>query len=290
MPKTSTFAGLDAQDRESLVDVMETSLTVHTQAQFYLWAQGGLQRFLPHETVLCLSGDIARLRFDVDVISRAVGFAQDDTAGTWNNLLLRVVDDWLRSGRQPRLFPLTPEERPERRQLFVEFRRRGLGHVAAHGVREIQDGAGSFFVFLGVGEPPGPRCAYVLDMLMPHLHVALLRMRTHAVPGKGGAAAAASGTAALTRRQLQVLLWVKSGKTNEEIGQILDVSAPTVKNHVQRILRKLSVSNRAQAVGKAVTLGLFATGARSRAGDTPSDAAPSDAAPSDRTPTDKPPG
>lgn len=276
MPKINTFTGLDALEREFLVDVLETSLTVHTPAQFYLWAQGGLQRFLPHETVLCLTGDIARLHFEVDVFSRAVAPAQGNDTSVWNNLLLRVVDDWLRSGRQPRLFPHTADDRPERRQLFVEFKRRGLGHVVAHGVREVRDGAGSFFVLLGFGETPGPRCAYLLDMLMPHLHVALHRLRARAVPDKSAAAATAGGTAALTRRQLQVLLWVKGGKTNEEIGQILELSAPTVKNHVQRILRKLSVSNRAQAVGKADTLGLFSTGARSRAGDMPGDAPPDD--------------
>jgi DNA-binding CsgD family transcriptional regulator len=44
--------------------------------------------------------------------------------------------------------------------------------------------------------------------------------------------------------------WICKGKTNQEIGLILDISAFTVKNHVQRIFRKLDVVNRAQAVSK----------------------------------------
>ena len=64
--------------------------------------------------------------------------------------------------------------------------------------------------------------------------------------------------ALLSKREIQVLHWVKGGKTNQEIGQILDISPPTVKNHLQNIMRKLNVNNRAQAVGKATTLRLVA--------------------------------
>jgi DNA-binding CsgD family transcriptional regulator len=55
----------------------------------------------------------------------------------------------------------------------------------------------------------------------------------------------------LSERERQVLQWVRQGKTNHEIGQILSISPLTVKNHVQKILRKLNVSNRAQAAARA---------------------------------------
>jgi DNA-binding CsgD family transcriptional regulator len=42
--------------------------------------------------------------------------------------------------------------------------------------------------------------------------------------------------------------WVAMGKTNGEIGSILNVSSFTIKNHMQRIFKKLDVFNRAQAV------------------------------------------
>lgn len=54
----------------------------------------------------------------------------------------------------------------------------------------------------------------------------------------------------LSARESEVLAWVAMGKTNPEIGSILGISTFTVKNHVQRILKKLDVTNRAQAVGK----------------------------------------
>jgi DNA-binding CsgD family transcriptional regulator len=54
----------------------------------------------------------------------------------------------------------------------------------------------------------------------------------------------------LTEREVEILDWIAMGKTNPEIGSILDISAFTVKNHVQRVFKKLDVSNRAQAVSK----------------------------------------
>ena len=54
----------------------------------------------------------------------------------------------------------------------------------------------------------------------------------------------------ITAREAEVLRWVAMGKTNPEIGTILDISSFTVKNHMQRLFKKLNVTNRAQAVGK----------------------------------------
>jgi len=55
-------------------------------------------------------------------------------------------------------------------------------------------------------------------------------------------------------REVDIMEWVRKGKTNQEIGMILDISAFTVKNHVQRIFKKLDVVNRAQAVAKIETM------------------------------------
>lgn len=55
----------------------------------------------------------------------------------------------------------------------------------------------------------------------------------------------------LTKREVEVLKLVKNGKTNPEISTILGVTFPTIKNHLQNIMIKLRVNNRAEAVGKA---------------------------------------
>lgn len=67
----------------------------------------------------------------------------------------------------------------------------------------------------------------------------------------------------LTPRELEILKWIGIGKTNYEISRILDVAVPTIKNHVQKILIKLQVSNRTQAIYKinsSLNLGGMAEG------------------------------
>jgi DNA-binding NarL/FixJ family response regulator len=60
----------------------------------------------------------------------------------------------------------------------------------------------------------------------------------------------------LTQREIQVLRHVSLGLSNKEIGRSLEISVETVKEHVQNILRKISVSDRTQAAVWAVRKGL----------------------------------
>jgi DNA-binding CsgD family transcriptional regulator len=55
-------------------------------------------------------------------------------------------------------------------------------------------------------------------------------------------------TSPLTRREIDVLKHMASGKTNASIAARLVVSEGTVKSHVKHILRKLAAANRAEAV------------------------------------------
>jgi DNA-binding response OmpR family regulator/DNA-binding CsgD family transcriptional regulator len=59
-------------------------------------------------------------------------------------------------------------------------------------------------------------------------------------------------TLALTSRESEVLLWVSRGKSNREIGKILDISPRTVNKHLEQIFQKLGVENRASAAARAV--------------------------------------
>lgn len=62
----------------------------------------------------------------------------------------------------------------------------------------------------------------------------------------------------LTRRETDILNGLKSGKTYEEIAEVRFLSPHTVHTHVKRIYQKLHVSNRDEAVRKAVAFKLLA--------------------------------
>jgi LuxR family transcriptional regulator, regulator of acetate metabolism len=58
----------------------------------------------------------------------------------------------------------------------------------------------------------------------------------------------------LTRRELDVLRLLADGKTNKAIAEALVISDGTVKFHVNSLLRKLRVANRAEAVARYLRL------------------------------------
>lgn len=60
----------------------------------------------------------------------------------------------------------------------------------------------------------------------------------------------------LSSQELRVLALVAGGFRNKEIGKMLQISEPTVKSHIRRILKKLRVSDRAAAATLAIRRGL----------------------------------
>jgi DNA-binding CsgD family transcriptional regulator len=62
----------------------------------------------------------------------------------------------------------------------------------------------------------------------------------------------ATETITLSKRQRECLQWVRAGKSDWEIGEILKISAHTVREHIEAARAKLGVRTRTQAVIEAI--------------------------------------
>jgi DNA-binding CsgD family transcriptional regulator len=122
------------------------------------------------------------------------------------------------------------------------------GGLALHGQLDSTGTRGLIFLFGNVPLLSREKCEHTLRFLTPYLFFAMART-FWSVPKT-------VDVRPLTAREIEVTEWMHCGKTNEEIAELLNISVYTVKNHVQKILLKLSASNRTQAVLRAVEVGI----------------------------------
>lgn len=259
------FFTLTGEEHENLLRAIETSLQVRKRHQFFLWTQGALQAFVPHKiliSLVTLDGKefLVLDRFNSCVVSDE---AFEEACHPVEGVVMRAVNAWREAGDTPLLIaPGAQMPAALYKQFRCQLERISFGHAAGHGCAPV-DGrnmTSSFFFFAEMPECLTLRHAYFLELLMPHIHMAFIRtlgqvertvIDTHDILcGEGR-------RKLMTERELEILVWVQEGKSNQEIGDALNISPLTVKNHVQKILRKLNVRNRAQAVSKATALRLI---------------------------------
>lgn len=129
-------------------------------------------------------------------------------------------------------------------------------HLDAHVYDALRAGASGFLL---KDAPVGELVAAVRTvargdaLISPAVTRALIGHHATRLRGLPGAADPAS---ALTPREVEVLRLVAQGRSNAEIATDLVVSTETIKTHVSRILTKLNLRDRVQAVVHAYRTGL----------------------------------
>ncbi len=123
----------------------------------------------------------------------------------------------------------------------------------AHGSDHQGNSAMSVFAFAGRKVEKDKRTKAILTYLTAHLAESL-KGAFHASLKKQKE----STRFKLTAREMEVLKWLKNGKSSWEISVILNRSERVIKWHVQNLMQKLCAMNRTQAVAIALRNGLIA--------------------------------
>jgi ATP/maltotriose-dependent transcriptional regulator MalT len=61
----------------------------------------------------------------------------------------------------------------------------------------------------------------------------------------------------ISDRELEVLTLIQNGYSNSQIGKHLFLSENTIKTHIKHIYKKMSVSNRREAIEKGILWGIL---------------------------------
>lgn len=261
---------LSMDHAQAIVRTIESAAGVRRRYQFFVWSQSYLQALVPHQLAVC--GAYQRNRKDVGfeafnsipVPSPLLSSVTDGGSA----LMQQLVGGWIEQRGHAMVLDLralTGMAAGSERDRLLDA---GFAQLLVHGVSRPQRPAEieSLFIFgTTLGGWSAQQAAY-LELLLPYVHSTWLRVQSTERELAGGQGAAVplrsdSTRSLITERENQILFWVREGKSNQEIGTQLGISVLTVKNHVQKILRKLGAANRAQAVAKAMTLNLLGRGA-----------------------------
>ena len=248
----SRSAATDFLQIESIVLNLDASLRVHARAHFFSWTQGLLQSLIRHELLVCT------LCLGKPPAFRADGFSMTTPdPSTLSDIFLRdtsVAPALLKAWEERRYQPVVIDTAttPLGSGAFTrELEKLGGTQLLVHGMHDADGRALTLFTFACRPGSVSSRQTYLAQLLAPAMHAAWVRTQLQRTPTS---ADKASGQSVLTVREQDILKWIYLGKSNFEIGAILKISPLTVKNHVQKILRKLNVVNRTQAIGKSLEL------------------------------------
>jgi DNA-binding CsgD family transcriptional regulator len=167
-------------------------------------------------------------------------------------------------GRNPcavtkRISDLLPETEFQRTPLYGDYYRSiRIDHVMAVPIHVDRHYLVSFVLNRSKRNFSDRDRAY-LELIRPHLgnvyRLSVAASRAEDAPAsRENAACSIAHSAALTAREREVLQWLGAGKTDRDIGAILNISPRTVHKHLQRIYEKLGVETRTAAVMRTLAL------------------------------------
>jgi transcriptional regulator EpsA len=257
MAATEEQTALSEAERERFASVVESSLRVYRLSHFFVWTQGEIQALLPHEILIFgmtrnLGARIAFQKFASTRYFRDHHFAEVCRPG--NGLMEKLMTHWHHTG-DPCLVARGNGAAAQGAEAWVEAAEQNeMRNLLAHGMRGGDGRIGSFFCFARIGGELDARLAFRLRLLTPHLHETLARVL---MAENSGAIRLVRAELRVTDRETEILRWIRDGKTNRDIAEILGLSPFTVKNHIKKITRKMGVANRSHAVARAFSMGIL---------------------------------
>ena len=217
------------------------------------WCREEVRAFLPFGMLIVATGSLTHGLLFVDNLL-GVDYPDEFMQQILRRVPLnerKVIQTWL-SCRQPQIVTPTDIETNLSDLERFEFLSFDLRNFAAHGVINPTGTHASYFSFARVAEPLGSKTRKKLKLLAPHLHQALMA----ALMPAPNTAPGPTAYSLFSPKQLLVLRGLLEGLTNLQIANRVNRSPHTIKHQVAQILKRLGAANRAEAISKALDLGI----------------------------------
>jgi transcriptional regulator EpsA len=257
-------AGLANEDLQGIFALINQLNDAKRHIDLMRWLQGDFQKYIKHNILVAAWGDFSLGVIHYDVISAMPNIrSQNAMAEAITPLLNGLFIRWIAQGKTP--FTLTVGDSGFTWDRVIEDgpiadAMRTMRSSLVHGICDQRGRHDCLYIFFSNQPVRNAQERQFFRLFLPYIDTTLRQVDL--LPNQYSSTPAtlnlpeplnpetSANPGGLSDREMEVMVWIALGKTNGEIGTILNVSAFTVKNHMQRIFKKLDVSNRAQAVSK----------------------------------------
>ncbi len=252
------IASLSTDDLTRYLNLVREAIKIRRHFDLLCWLQGPVQRFLPHQILIAAWGDFGLGLIHHDIVSNLPGVrTQFSDAETLRRLLCGLYDRWVDTEKAPYIIGVHDSGfslNDSSLQCALGSALKGMRNAIVHGIRDVSGRHDCLYVMFSSDNARDSQGRSAVAYLLPYLDAAM-RQVAHppaqkSVAGVSDESVDPGSEFGLSEREIQIMEWVRMGKTNIEVAMILDISSFTVKNHLQRIFKKLGVFNRMQAVAR----------------------------------------
>lgn len=225
--------------------LLKSLAALRTIEEFKDWTRNELRPVLPHGALICGLGHLHAGGVNLDYLV-AVDCPREHIESIRNRaggIDTPILRRWILT-QQAVCFDMDAPW-PDTPKVWLDsFRRHRLQNVVAHGMYDTTRCVGTYHSVYRV--PVQPDQAYIdtLCSLVPALHETLCQLIEQTVDGE----TLGMIVSTMSERERRVIHWLRLGKTNAQIAELVNLSESTVKHHVSSVFEKLGLSNRAQLV------------------------------------------
>lgn len=265
MERRREQVALEPAVSQKILAIIMASYSIENHQDFYAWLQDSVAEVLPHNLLLACWGKFdgekqTGLKYDLTsslshVNTQALYNAPEKIDG-FMSLLHKL---WIHNAS--RWFVINDLDNFAKDHGFIEhcFKTcfpKAFSHLNSsliYGINDIRGSNNCLYVFFSEEKIFKVQNS-VLGLLMPHIDSTIRRIQhLEQIKVADQAKEHAVANIKLSARELEIAYWVRQGKTNNEMANLLFISQNTVKTHLKNIFEKLNVSKRAEAIGKLST-------------------------------------
>jgi transcriptional regulator EpsA len=244
-----------AEESSRFLRIISSGALINRHHGIFQWLSGEVQQVLPHRMLIAAWGDFAKHDLKLDITSALPGVRTAQLARcSIHDFVHKAHAEWAAGGGQPVLLETADFAVPRACACPIHAALREMRSAVVHGIRDARGGNESLYIALDTeslgGIPRADGFKFLVHGLVAQMDVAFRRVAEFPLDGSKLSRASAAKWRDLSLREEEILGWLRRGDSNIDIALALGISTHTVKNHLQRIFRKIGVNNRTQAAAQ----------------------------------------